>query len=123
MGSITGAIAVLEERVKPLGARTIVPGHGPVCGPEVVDDVLGYLRYVQRIAAQAHTAGLRPLAAAREFGPGPYTDLLDPERLVGNLHRAYAELDGAAPGARIDVAAALADMVAFNGGKPLTCLA
>ncbi len=123
MGSISGAIAVLEERIKPLGARTIVPGHGPVCGPEVVDDVLGYLSYVQHIAAQAHAAGLRPLAAAREFGAGPYADLLDPERLVGNLHRAYAELDGAAPGAPIDVAAALADMVAFNGGRRLTCLA
>ncbi|HEY3611768.1 MAG TPA: MBL fold metallo-hydrolase [Pseudonocardiaceae bacterium] len=123
VGSISGAIAVLEERIKPLGARTIVPGHGPVCGPEVVDDVLGYLRYVQTVAAQAHATGLRPLAAAREFGAGPYADLLDPERLVGNLHRAYAELDGAAPGAPIDVAAALADMVAFNGGKPLTCLA
>jgi cyclase len=28
-----------------------------------------------------------------------------------------------APGTPIDVAAALADMVTFNGGKPLTCLA
>ena len=94
-----------------------------VCGPEVIDDVLGYLSYVQRTAAQAHAAGLTPLQAAREIGPGPYAHLLDAERLVGNLHRAYAELDGAAPGAPIDVAAALADMVTFNGGKPLTCLA
>jgi cyclase len=123
MGSIIGAITVLEERIRPLGARTIIPGHGPVCGPEVIDDVLGYLRYVQNVAAQAHAAGLRPLAAAHEFGPGPYAHLLDPERLVGNLHRAYAELDGAAPGAPIDVIAALMDMVTFNGGKPLTCLA
>jgi len=123
MGSISGAIAVLEERIKPLGARTIVPGHGPVCGPEVIDDVLGYLRYVQRIAAEAHAGGLGPLAAAREFGAGQYADLLDAERLVGNLHRAYAELDGAAPGAHIDIEAALADMITFNGGKPLTCLA
>jgi cyclase len=123
MGSISGAITVLEERITPLGARTIIPGHGPVCGPEVIDDVLGYLRYVQSVAAQAHAAGLRPLAAAREFGAGPYTHLRDPERLVGNLHRAYAELDGAAPGTPIDIVAALTDMVTFNGGKPLTCLA
>jgi len=63
------------------------------------------------------------LQAAREFGPGPYAHLLDSERLVGNLHRAYAELDGAAQGAPIDQAAALSDMVTYNGGKPLTCLA
>jgi cyclase len=28
-----------------------------------------------------------------------------------------------APGARIDVVAALADMVTYNGGQPLTCYA
>jgi cyclase len=123
MGSISGAITVLEERLKPLGARTIVPGHGPVCGPEVIDDVLGYLHYVQGVAGQAKAAGLTPLEAAREAGPGPYSDLLDPERLVGNLHRAYAELDGAEPGAPIDIFAALIDMVTYNGGRPLRCLA
>ena len=47
----------------------------------------------------------------------------DAERIVGNLHRAYAELGGAEPGAPIDLAAALGDMVAYNGGRPLTCLA
>ena len=45
------------------------------------------------------------------------------ERIVGNLHRAYAELDGLAPGAPIDVFAALGEMVTFNGGRPLHCLA
>jgi cyclase len=40
---------------------------------------------------------------------------------VGNLHRAYAELDGAERGAPIDTAAAYADMIAYNGGRPLTC--
>jgi cyclase len=40
---------------------------------------------------------------------------------VGNLHRAYLELDGAERGAPLDVASALGDMVAYNGGQPLTC--
>jgi cyclase len=123
MGSVAGSISVLEERIKPLGARTIIPGHGAVCGPEVIDDLVGYLRYVQDVAARGKAAGLTPLEAAREAGPGQYADLLDAERLVGNLHRAYVELDGAAPGAAIDIFAALADMVAYNGGKPLRCLA
>ncbi len=52
-----------------------------------------------------------------------YAELLDPERIVGNLHRAYAELDGAPLGAPIDVVAALTDMVTYNGGRPLSCLA
>ena len=45
------------------------------------------------------------------------------ERIAGNLHRGYAELDGAPPGAPIDIVAALDDMVAWNGGRPLRCLA
>ena len=122
MGSVTGAIGVLEE-LKQLPVTTIVPGHGGVAGPELIDEVLGYLRFVMEAAVAARAAGLSPLDAARELDLGPYADLLDPERIVGNLHRAYAELDGAPPGTRIDVAAALTDMVTYNGGQPLTCYA
>ena len=121
MGSITGAIEVLEQVVAPLGAQTIVPGHGPVCGPEVIGAVLGYLRFVQDAARRGRAAGLSPLDAARQTDLGRYADLLDPERIVGNLHRAYAELDGAERGALIDLVAALTDMIAYNGGRPLTC--
>ena len=106
-----------------LPAATIVPGHGGVTGPELIDEVLGYLRFVLSAAVAGRDAGLSPLDAARELDLGPYTDLLDPERIVGNLHRAYAELDGAPRGAPIDVLAALADMVTYNGGQPLTCYA
>jgi cyclase len=122
-GSVAGAIRVLEEVVKPLGAQTIVPGHGAITGPALIDDVLGYLRFVQGSARAGRDAGLTPLQTARELDLGPYTELLDRERIVGNLHRAYAELDGGPLGQRIDVAAALTDMVAYNGGRPLTCLA
>jgi cyclase len=120
-GSVSGAVEVLELVVWPLGAQTIIAGHGPVCGPEVIDEVLGYLRFVQDVARRGKDAGLSPLEAARETDLGPYAGLLDAERIAGNLHRAYAELDGSAPGAPIDTGAALMDMVAYNGGKPLTC--
>jgi cyclase len=123
MGSLAGAIDVLEQVVAPLGAETIVPGHGPVSGPEVVDDVLGYLHWLDGVARDAHGAGVPPLEAARGTDLGRYAEWSDAERIVGNLHRAYAELDGADRGARIDVGAALTDMVAFNGGRPLTCRA
>ncbi|HLK74233.1 MAG TPA: MBL fold metallo-hydrolase [Streptosporangiaceae bacterium] len=121
MGSISGWIEVLETVLRPLGARTLVPGHGPVCGPEVIDEVLAYLRFVQRTAAQAKAAALTPLQAARQIDLGEFKDLLDAERIVGNLHRAYLELDGAERGAPVDLAQALGDMVAYNGGRPLTC--
>jgi cyclase len=122
MGSVEGSIDVLQE-LKQLPATTIVPGHGGVAGPELFDEVLGYLSFVLSAARDARGAGLSPLDAARELDLGPYADLLDAERIVGNLHRAYAELDGAPRGARIDTRAALTDMVAYNGGQPLTCYA
>ncbi len=120
MGSISGALEVLGE-MRELGAQTIVPGHGKVCDGRVIDDVTGYLRFVQALAAEAKAAGASPLDAARQADLGQYADLLDAERIVGNLHRAYAELEGHPRGSALDVTAAFADMVAYNGGRPLTC--
>jgi cyclase len=124
-GSVLGAIDVLEQFVRPLGARTIVPGHGPVTGPAVIDEVLGYLYFVKDVAERARAAGLTPLDAARETDLGRYAEWTDTERIVGNLHRAYADLAGAAEqrGGPVNGPNALADMVAYNGGRPLTCLA
>lgn len=122
-GSIAGSITVLTDVIAQLGATTIVPGHGPVCGPEAIGDALGYLRFVQDVARQGVAAGLSPLEAARECDLGPYAEWLDSERIVGNLHRAYAEENGAAPGAPLDVPTAFREMVTYNGGRPLTCRA
>jgi cyclase len=124
MGSVTGAVDVLEQVLRPLGAQTIVPGHGPVFhddGP--LDATLDYLRFVLDVAAQAVAAGVPPLDAARDTGLGRFADWPDAERIVGNLHRACAELRGAPRGAPVDIVAALGDMVAYNGGAPLSCLA
>ncbi|MFC5064546.1 MBL fold metallo-hydrolase [Actinomycetospora atypica] len=124
-GSVLGAIEVLEGFVKPLGARTIVPGHGPVGGPEMIDEVLGYLRFVRDVARDGHAAGVPPLELARGTDLGAYAEWTDPERIVGNLHRAYADLTVPEHqrGGPIDFPGALGDMVTYNGGRPLTCLA
>lgn len=121
MGSVSGSVAAIE-RLATFEAETVVPGHGEVCGPGVFDGIRHYLEFLQRTAAESKEAGLSPLEAARKADLGPSAELGEPERIVGNLHRAYAELDGAPPGAPIDLRAALADMVTFNGG-PLRCLA
>jgi cyclase len=124
MGSVTGAIAVLENVIAPLGAQTVVPGHGPVfSGTAPIDATIAYLRFVLDTAVRAREAGLSPLDAARQTSLGEYAGWPDAERLAGNLHRAYAELDGGAPGCPVDIVAAFFDMVTCNGGKPLTCLA
>jgi cyclase len=123
MGSVAGAIEVCQRVLRPLGAQTIVPGHGEVAGPELIGQVVGYLRFVEETARRGYEAGLTPLQTARETDLGQYAGWLDPERIVGNLHRAYAELAGAPRGAPIDIIAAITDMIAYNGGRPLTCYA
>lgn len=120
-GSIAGWLETLEN-LREIGAETIVPGHGPVCGPEVFDDVAAYLRFIQERARSGFEAGATPLELARDTDLGRFAGWLDSERLVGNLHRAYSELRGEALGAPIDFAGMAADMIEFNGG-PVRCLA
>ena len=122
MGSVSGSIAAIDH-LGTLGAEVIVAGHGPVAGPELLGRTADYLRWLQGYAAAAYAAGRSPLEAAREAELGPFAELLDPERLVGNLHRAYAELRGEEPGAVLDVPPVFAEMVAYNGGRLPTCLA
>lgn len=122
MGSVSGSVRAVE-RLRSLRPRVVVGGHGPVCGPDVLDETAGYLRWLARTARDAMTAGLSPLAAAREVGAGPYGDWLDPERVVGNLHRAYAELRGEPEGAPLDVVAVFGEIVEYLGGRLPGCAA
>jgi cyclase len=124
MGSVAGALDVVDNVIRPLGAETIVPGHGRVfTGEAPLDATVDYLRFVLDVAAKGREAGLSPLEAARGTDLGRFADWPDAERIVGNLYRAYAELGGTPRGGPIDIYAALGDMVAYNGGRPLTCLA
>ncbi|MFJ8253304.1 MBL fold metallo-hydrolase [Streptomyces sp. NPDC094466] len=117
MGSVSGSLLALE-RLRALRATTVVPGHGPVGGPELIDETEAYLRRLLELAREGRRAGRTPLETARAADLGPFAALVDPERLVGNLHRADAELGGLAPGARLDVGASFREMVAFHGGLP-----
>jgi cyclase len=122
MGSLSGSIEALAAVVD-LEPEVIVPGHGAPGGIELVNSCGSYLRWLQQSAEQAFRAGLSPLEAARELDLGEFADLGDPERLAGNLHRAFAECRGARQGEPIDLHAAFADMITLNGGQPLRCLA
>lgn len=121
MGSLSGSLEAVRL-LRELDAATFVTGHGPVTDASVLDVTEDYLRWVEQLAHAGIAAGMSPLETARETDLGAYADLLDSERLVGNLHRAYAEAGGAAPGAALDVGAIFGDIIAFHGKLP-TCLA
>ena len=64
MGSVAGSLVGLDY-VAELDAAVIVPGHGEVCGPEVVDVAGEYLRFLQGISRggaprRAHPPRRRP---------------------------------------------------------------
>ncbi|MEE9247098.1 MAG: MBL fold metallo-hydrolase [Dehalococcoidia bacterium] len=122
MGSVAGSLRALEQ-LRDLHPKTIVPGHGPVCGPEVIEEMAAYLRFVQEVARRGFDANTTPLKAAREADLGPFSHWHDTERLVGNLHRAYSEIRGEPLGVKLDLPPIIAEMITYNGGQPLRCLA
>ena len=122
MGSIAGSLVALD-RLREFGAETIVPGHGSVCGPDVMDGIGDYLRFIQDTAKAAFDSGLTPLQAAQQTVLGRFAGWHDTERIAGNLHRAYSELRGEPLGTVLDLGPIADDMVVLNGGEPVRCLA
>ena len=97
--------------------RDLGAWDGPDWGELVLDPP--FVTFTDEIAVHGGDAA----RGGPRHRPGPLRRWPDRERIVGNLHRACAELAGTPRGGPIDVPAALADMVAYNGGAPLTCLA
>jgi cyclase len=120
MGSLSGSLRALGV-LRSLGAETVVPGHGPVTDPSAYDATERYLRFVAGLAEEGRAKGRTPLETARAAELGDFAELRESERLVANLHRAYAELDGLPEGSPLDAAAVFADMAAMNGGVPVSC--
>ncbi|WP_405981445.1 MBL fold metallo-hydrolase [Streptomyces sp. NBC_00158] len=120
MGSLAGSLRALEL-LRSLGAETVVPGHGPLTDASAYDATERYLRYVAELAEEGREKGLTPLEVARGADLGEFAAWRESERLVANLHRAYAELAGEPEGAPLDIMAVLRDMTVMNGGTPILC--
>jgi cyclase len=115
MGSVDGARRALDW-IATFEPDWIIPGHGPVIAGDELPGVLdAHQRYYGLIidAAQAGLrAGLSPLEAAVGCELGPFAALPDSERIVLNLHRAYADISGHA----FDLAKAFIDAMTYNHG-------
>ncbi|MGW0898407.1 MBL fold metallo-hydrolase [Streptomyces goshikiensis] len=120
MGSLSGSLRALEL-LRALGAETVVPGHGPLTDPSAYESTERYLRYVAELAGEGRAKGLTPLEVARQADLGEFAAWREGERLVANVHRAYAELAGEPEGAPLDIVAVLEDMTVMNGGTPILC--
>lgn len=93
-GTFAGWIAALEH-IAALEPAVIVPGHGPLSGPEGALELRDYLVTVREEAARHYGEGVRDvLEASKRIDPGPWTGWTQPERLVFNVARAFRELRG-----------------------------
>lgn len=125
-GSVAGFPRALQT-MRDLEPEVLVPGHGPPCAGaervhQIIDDMAAYAAFVDGLAREGHAAGRGPLETARTADLGPYASWQEGERLVGNLHRAYHELEGNPVDAKIPLLTPVSDMIAFHGG-PITCRA
>lgn len=119
MGSVSGAVRAVEW-LRTFPAAHVVPGHGPLVDgaafAEVLDTQIRYYKVVQATAAAGLDRGWTPLEAAKDCDLGEFAELPDAERIVLNLHRAYAE----ATNTEMDLLASITDAVTYNGG-PMRC--
>jgi len=83
----------------------VVSGHGPITGPEIFEQTLRYLRWVQALAAEGRSRGLTPLADRPGGRPTvSSSNWSTTSAWVGNLYRADAEWAGGPLGEPLDVA-------------------
>jgi cyclase len=122
-GSVAGFRSAIVQ-MQDLAPEVLAPGHGPVCRGDDVAALLSgmddYLAFVEHVAAESHAAGLTPLEAAHRHRDNPYATWAETERFVGNLTRAYAEVDDPDTWTRLSVPGVWPDMVTFHGG-PIAC--
>ncbi len=92
-GSVRGCMRALDELIA-LDAEYYVPGHGDVAGVEELVEAKEYLRYIYEEAAKRFEAGMNWYDAALDIDLGEYGKWRESERVVGNVARVYAELEG-----------------------------
>jgi len=92
-GPVSNWIAACE-RILAMDVAVIVPGHGPVAGPEAVRELKAYFEYLYTEARTRHAEGMTPLQAARSISLERWADWGESERLVVNIANIFSELSG-----------------------------
>ena len=77
-----------------MDVEVIVPGHGPLAGPDAVRELRAYFEYLYAEARARHAEGMTPLQAARSISLQRWADWGERERLVVNIANIYGELSG-----------------------------
>ena len=84
------------ERIEAMDVDVVVPGHGPIVGPEGAAAVREYLTYIRDEARIRFDAGWAAADAARDIALGDYASWGDAERIAVNVDTLYREFDPSA---------------------------
>jgi glyoxylase-like metal-dependent hydrolase (beta-lactamase superfamily II) len=115
-GPVTNWIRACDRVLALDECDTVVPGHGPVAGPQAVTDQKDYFERLTELAHRCFDASMTPLEAARAVDLGPYTGLRNPERLVVNINALYRDFGADVPNDPVSIIALMADFRGSNGG-------
>ncbi len=96
-GHLSNWIRVSSGILKHLDVTTLMPGHGPVSGKEVVSKTLSYLRLIKRESRLHFQRGTSVEDTSRAIRLGEYADWVEPERVMRNVQRLYQEFHGELP--------------------------
>ncbi|MEV0685099.1 MBL fold metallo-hydrolase [Nocardia sp. NPDC050378] len=89
-GPVEGWIAACTTILE-LDVHTVVPGHGPIVGPDYVRTFREYLQRLRDYANNCHRMGRSVLEAAAGFDFARSPDLLGPERILLDIGAIYRE--------------------------------
>ncbi|MEU7581268.1 MBL fold metallo-hydrolase [Streptomyces sp. NPDC041068] len=93
-GPLAGVISACEKLLS-LRPEVIVPGHGPVVGPDAVRSYMAYLRELEGLVHDGYARGLSAYEAASEIlAAGFHAHLGIPERIVILASVEYRHLGG-----------------------------
>jgi cyclase len=95
-GSFAGWLRNLDAMAN-LGAKTYVPGHGPVCGAEGLNLCRDYLVFVRREAKKRFDKGMTVDEAAKDIDLGQFKQWPNHERILLNVERLWREFRGEDP--------------------------
>jgi glyoxylase-like metal-dependent hydrolase (beta-lactamase superfamily II) len=91
-GPVGNCIAAID-RICSLQPRLVVPGHGPVTDVAGARRAGALLEFVGQETELRWQRGMSPLEALMDIGAEPFSELLEPERMLSIADLVYAEID------------------------------
>ena len=97
------------DRILDLGAKTIVPGHGPITDLAGLAEIRSYLDYCRRECRDRFDRGMSVADAAADLVLDRWSDWGEPERVVTLVNTCYREFGHDEPSTVADLFGAMAE--------------